>query len=74
MAILRAAVTYSLACELPSVWCSWATEWSELAIPISAADGIARREWVPVASVPGLIAAGEIRSAETLLGLRMLDR
>ncbi len=26
--------------------------------PISAADGIARVEWVPMASVPGLIAAG----------------
>jgi 8-oxo-dGTP pyrophosphatase MutT (NUDIX family) len=42
--------------------------------PISAADGIARREWVPIASVPGLIGVGEIWSAETLLGLRMLDR
>ncbi len=41
---------------------------------ISAADGIARRDWVPVASVPGLIAAGEIWSAETLVGLQMLDR
>jgi 8-oxo-dGDP phosphatase len=42
--------------------------------PISAADGIARREWVPFASVPGLIAAGEIWSAETLVGLRIVDR
>lgn len=31
-----------------------------------------RREWIPLADVPGMIAAGEIRGADTIAGLLLL--
>jgi ADP-ribose pyrophosphatase YjhB (NUDIX family) len=37
-----------------------------------SSEGIERLEWVPLESVPGLIAAGEIWSSATLVGLLQL--
>ena len=40
--------------------------------PTDTAEQIARREWVPLASVPSLIASGEIWNAGSLLALLRL--